>query len=88
MKKKRKIPLWAIPTLIAMATLTVWLRLTIVRTTYTITQTDKMISNMQHEREKASMRVSGLRSPRRLELLAHTKFNLNQPRADQVVHLK
>ena len=73
---------------IGMSILTVWMRLTIVRTTYTISQTDRIISNLQHEREKESLHLAGLRSPRRLEVLAKTKFNLAQPKADQVVYLK
>jgi cell division protein FtsL len=64
---------------------TVWLRLSIVRTTYEITQTDKMIRDLKQVREQSELRVTGLRSPRRLELLAKSRFGLTQPRSDQVI---
>ncbi|OFZ72458.1 MAG: hypothetical protein A3K03_06570 [Bdellovibrionales bacterium RIFOXYD1_FULL_44_7] len=84
----RWIPLWVIPVLIAVAIGTVWLRLAIVRTSYSINQTDKSLRNFQHEREKIELKLAGLRSPRRLENLATKKFGLTKPRADQVVYLK
>lgn len=86
--KKNWLPLWVIPILILMATGTVWLRLSIVRTTYAISQTDRVIANLKKEREQINLKVAGLRSPRRLEVLAKTKFGLDQPKPDQVVHLK
>jgi hypothetical protein len=77
-----------VPIVIAMAVGTVWLRLTIVRTTYSIGQTNQMLANLRHDREQMELKVAGLRSPRRLELLARTKFGLAQPKSDQVVYLK
>jgi cell division protein FtsL len=85
---RRWMPLWIIPVLILMAVGTIWLRLTIVRTTYAINQVDKQLRNLRQEREKAALKLTGLRSPRRLELLARAKFGLNRPKADQVVHMK
>lgn len=85
---KRHFPAWIVPVIVVFAIATVWLRLTIVRTTYAINQTDKMIDNAKRELERASLKTAGLRSPRRLEILAKQKFNLSQPRADQVVYLK
>lgn len=81
-------PVWAIPTLIAMAIGTVSVRLWIVRTTYSIDETDRMYRGLQHERERAELRLASLRSPRRLELLARTRFSLAPPRPEQVIHLK
>jgi cell division protein FtsL len=80
--------MWVLPILFVMAVGTVWLRLTIVRTTYEISQNDKMIRNLQQEREQQELRVTALRSPRRLENLARVKFGLSQPRADQVIHMR
>ena len=77
-----------IPVLIALATGTVWLRLNIVRTTYAINETDKMILSLEQAKEQEELKMAGLRSPRRLEVLAKTKFNLSQPKPEQVVHLK
>ncbi len=85
---KKWIPLWTIPLVVLMAIGTVWLRLSIVRTTYAINQTNRVIANLRIEREKVAYKVAGLRSPRRLELIARSKFQLAQPKSDQVVYLK
>jgi cell division protein FtsL len=82
------IPIWVIPVVILFAIGTVWLRLSIVGTTYSIDQVEKTIRNLQQEREQLKLVVTGLRSPRRLEALAVSKFGLTQPKAEQVVHLK
>ena len=85
---KRWFPTWIVPLLVILSIATVWLRLSMVRTTYTIDQTDKLISNVRHDREKSSLKLAGLKSPRRLELLSKTKFNLAQPNANQMVYMK
>lgn len=85
---RRWMPLWALPVLILMAIGTVWLRLSIVRTTYSIGQSDKMIQSLKQAREQMELKVTALRSPRRLESLARTKYGMTQPRADQVIHMK
>lgn len=85
---KKWIPLWAIPTLILFSIGTVWLRLTIVRMTYAIHQTDQWIDQTQHEHDRIQLKVEALRSPQKLEHLARTRFNFSQPRVDQIVHLK
>ena len=85
---KHWFPRWIIPVLIVFSALTVWLRLSIVKTTYSVSQTEKMINNAKLEREQAKIRLASLRSPRRLELLSKTRFKLEQPRAEQVVYLK
>jgi cell division protein FtsL len=84
---RRWMPFWTIPVLILMATGTVWLRLWIVRATYGISQSEKTIHHLQQEVQQMELKVTALRSPRRLELLAKTKFNLSQPHSDQVVRL-
>ena len=80
-------PLWTIPVLIAMAIGSVALRLSIVRRTYSMDQMDRQIHALKEAREKMELKVAGLRSPRRLEVIAHSKFGLNQPRADQVISM-
>ncbi len=82
------VPIWTIPVLLIFAVGTVWLRLSIVRTTYAINQADRIMRNLQHDREQLRLTVTGLRSPRRLESLAKSRFGLTQPRAEQVIHLK
>ena len=84
----RWIPLWVIPVLIALAIGTVWIRLSVVRTTYQIDETERMIRNLKQARERSELKLASLRSPRRLELLARTRFGFQPPRAEQVVHLK
>jgi cell division protein FtsL len=80
-------PLWTVPVLIAMAIGSVALRLSIVRKTYSIDQMDRQIHALNEAQEKMELRVAGLRSPRRLEIIARSKFGLNQPRADQVISM-
>lgn len=85
---KHWFPRWTVPVLIILSAATVWLRLSIVKTTYAVSQTEKMINNAKLEIEQAKIRLAGLRSPRRLELLSRSRFKLEQPRADQVIYLK
>ncbi len=85
---KKWLPLWVYPMLVVMAIGTVWLRLHVVRTTYEITQLDRMIRNLHQEREREELKLAGLRSPRRLESIARGKFQLEKPRQDQVIYLK
>lgn len=82
------VPLWVVPVLVAMAIGTVWLRLSIIRTTYEISQTDRMIRNLRQDMEREELRVTGLRSPRKLETIARTRYGLTQPKPEQVVHLQ
>lgn len=84
---RRWIPAWAVLLVLALAVGTVWLRLSIVRTTYSITQTERSIRNAKQQREQMELKVAGLRSPRRLEALARAKLGLKQPAPEQIVHL-
>ncbi len=81
-------PKWVVPLILIFSILTVWLRLSIVKSTYTINQTEKMISNLKQEKERSSLKTAGLKSPRRLELLSKTKFQLKQPKTNQVVFVQ
>lgn len=85
---KSWIPPWTIPVVLVLSVGTVWLRLSIVKTTYQVNQVDQRIRDLSREREQAELRFAALRSPRKLENLARSKFNLAQPRADQVVYVK
>ena len=80
-------PLWVLPVLIAMAIGTVALRLSIVRKTYAIDQADRQIRALKEARERMEVKVTGLRSPRRLELIARSRLGLSQPRTDQVIYM-
>lgn len=85
---KRWFPNWIIPLIIVFSIITVWLRLAVVKTTYTINQIEKITSNAKHEKEQTSLRFARLRSPRRLESLSKLKFKLEQPKSEQVVYIK
>lgn len=85
---KQWVPLWTIPVIIVFSIGTVWLRLAIIRTTYAINQTDREIDRSRQDREMMQIKVAALRSPRRLEVLARTKFGLSQPKMEQVVHIQ
>jgi hypothetical protein len=65
----------------------VWLRLSIVRTSYAINQVEQKIRAARQAREELVLKQSALRSPRRLESLARGQFGLGTPRADQVIHM-
>lgn len=85
---KRWFPGWAIAVIILMAIGTVWVRLAIVRTTYSISQTERAIRELQQAREQMDLKVTALRSPRRLEILAKSKFGLDQAKAEQIVRME
>ncbi len=88
MKHKHWFPKWIFPVLLILSIATVALRLKIVNTVYEINQTEKIISNSKHEKEKSELKIAALRSHRRLEILAKSQFKLTQPTAKQVVYLK
>jgi len=81
-------PGWVFPLIVLFSIVTVWLRLEVVDTSYAISKTEATIRTLEEERKRSELKVSSLRSPKRLEGLAKTKFNLRQPNADQVVHLR
>ena len=87
MTSRNWVPLWVVPVLIGFSVLTVWLRLSVVRTTYQISQTEKKVREMKQAKEQMELKVTALRSPKRLEILAKSRFGLNPPRADQVVYM-
>jgi len=84
----RWFPIWVVFPIVVMAIGTVWLRLSIIGTTYSISQADRQLANLHQENEQIELKITGLRSPRRLEVLARAKFGLSKPRTDQVVYLK
>ncbi len=80
--------IWSLLGVAIFAVLTVSLRLYILDTSYAIGQTDKMIRALQESRELAEVRLASLRSPRRLEELARTRFKLQRPTSHQVVEIQ
>ena len=80
--------MWVFPILVAFAFLTVWVRLTVVKTTYELNQTSKMLHNLKLENEQMELKVAQLRSPRHLEALAKQKFKLNPPSPDRIIPMK
>jgi cell division protein FtsL len=82
------IPLWVFPIVLGLAIGTTWLRLGIVRTTYAINQAEREIRNLVIEREQMELKVTALRSPRRLEAIARSRFGLTQPKSDRIVQMQ
>jgi hypothetical protein len=66
----------------------VWLRLTVVHTTYELDQANKMSHNLKLTNEKLELKVAQLRSPRRLEALAKARFQLQPPTPEKLIQLK
>lgn len=85
---KKWVPLWSIPTLILFSIGTVWLRLSIIRTTYAINETNRQIDHTRQEKELLQLKLAALRSPRRLEGLAKSRFGLALPEVDHIIHLQ
>lgn len=83
-----KMPLWIVPVIVGLAIGTVWLRLFIIRTTYEINETDKMIQGLRQAREQAELKLTGMKSPRKLETLARSRFKLTHPKPEQLVYVK
>ena len=80
--------MWTIPVLIAFAFATVWIRLSVVQTTYELNEANKTLHNLKLENEKLELRVAQLRSPRRLEAIARQKFRLSPPTPEKLIQLK
>jgi len=85
---RKMLSIWLIPVIVIMAIGTVWLRLTIVDTTYAIHQLEETTRALRQEKVKAELKLATQRSPRRLEQLAKSKYNLAPPRTDQIIYLK
>jgi len=83
----KSLPQWTIAAVVVLSVVTVWLRLSIVKTTYSLNQTEKMILNLKEEKEKAILKSTALKSPRRLEILSKTKYELKQARSNQIVFM-
>ena len=58
---RKFVPLWTIPVLIFLAFSTVWLRLSVVHTTYEVDQANKILHNLKLESEKLELKVAQLR---------------------------
>ncbi len=85
--RSRWMPLWVVPVLLAMAIGTVWLRLSVVRISYSIDQMDRQLHALHQAREQMELKVTGLRSPRRLEALARGRYNMTNPQPSQVIRM-
>jgi len=79
-------PPWIWPVFFVLTIGSVAIRLSIVKTTYEVTQAEKTLRSLQQDREQIELRVAGLRSPRRLEVLARSRFGLAQPHSEQVIY--
>jgi cell division protein FtsL len=85
---KKFVPWWIFPVLVVFAFATVWLRLTVFQTTYELNEANKTLHNLKLQNERLELKVAQLRSPRRLEALARTKYKLNPPTPDRIIQMK
>jgi cell division protein FtsL len=81
------LPVWVVFALVFFAIGSVWIRLNIIRTTYSINEVHRKIEQTKQETEILGVKLSSLKSPKHLEALARKKFGLLQPRLDQVIHM-
>ena len=84
---KKWVPVWVIPIVVAMAIATVWLRLSIIRASYSLSQLEGTLKNLASERDRLRIEIARLKSPKRLEGLSE-KFDLRNPKPEQVIFLK
>lgn len=63
----------------------VWVRLQIVSTSYEINELTSRDKIIREECNNLILRINEARSPRRLEHLATTKFDMSAPHAGQVI---
>lgn len=85
----RKIfPWWVFILGVAFAVATVWLRLSLVRLTYSLDQLNRTIHEIQVQKELLSAKVSALKSPKRLEKIAKNQMGWNPPNSDQIIYMR
>jgi len=93
MNKNRKpdysfFPSWIWPVVLGLTVVSVWVRLGVVRSSYDVSQAEKTIRSLKLDREQIELRVAGLKSPRRLEMIARSQMGLSQPRPEQVIFME
>ncbi len=87
-KIKKWFPLWAVLAVFIFSIGTVWLRLTIVRITYDIHQMERAIDQNKQVLDTLQIKISELKSPKRLEHLARTQYQLKPPHVKQVIPMR
>lgn len=66
---------------------TIWLRLSMVRTSYEIDEVDREYRARSHEIERLRVDLARLKSPAQLRATAE-KLGLRQPQRDQVIRVQ
>ncbi len=85
---RRWIPFWVVPVFLILASITVWLRLSVIRKTYELNQVNQTWTNNKKELERLNIKVAQKKSPRRLEKLARKQLELFPVEAAQVILLE
>jgi cell division protein FtsL len=80
---KKWLPWWAFTGTIILAVFTVWLRLSIIRTTYRIHTIDSRLHILNAKKQQLEIQLAALKSPGRLQDMAKSKFKLSQPKVSQ-----
>lgn len=81
-------PWWGWPIVAVMATLTIWIRLSVVQWTYESTEAQRTIAALQQTYEQTQLEVTRLKSPKRLQELARTRFSLSPPAPQRILILE
>lgn len=85
---KRWFPIWVWPLLLIFSIATVWVRLSVVQLTYDSSETQRQIQAARQAIDQTQLLVAKQFSPRRLEDLAKTRFQLRAPQSQNVQWVK
>jgi cell division protein FtsL len=84
---KKWIPWWVFLSLMGFATFTVWLRLAIISTTYSITTTQTQINLLKKKKRQEENQLRQLKTPSRLSKIAEHEFHLKPAQAKQIIYI-
>lgn len=79
--------MWAVVLIGVFSVATVSLRLYIVKTSYQIDQSSKILHNAMKEREILNLKLAQSKSPVALRPIARNRFHLDLPHPKQVVRM-
>ncbi len=81
------VPKWIFAAWVVFAILTIWVRLTTVRTHYAIYDVNQEKEQVDRQLSQLRLRWAELQAPQNLENWATHRFGLAQPRLNQVIQM-
>ena len=72
---------------VGIALLLVWVRLQVVHTGYQLSAARHLAHRLEQEQRELELEIATLKSPRRIERLAHERLGMGPPASGQVVTL-